>query len=494
MSLLTGELWTRWLRSVRRALASIRLRVVLGYIVLLTAALAVSVLVTRQIQISRLDREISRELAQEVEELRVLATEGIDPQTGRPFGADVERILDIFLERNVPSDNEAFYSIVNGQPYKRSFNAPEELFADEELIASWTSPGRSVVTTHETSMGEVRTLAVPLRAGGDSEAGSAGVFVVAFFPDADQAEIAQVIRVAALIGLAVLAVSSVVAWSLAGRVLAPVREMTRTARRITESDLSARIPVEGHNELAELGDTFNEMVERLDGSFRAQRQFLDDVAHELRTPITIARGHLEVLDDDPAERAKTVEIVTEELDRRSRYVSDLLLLAKAEQPEFLAVRPVDLGELATDALTRVKAMAPRRWVLDAAPSVGTVATLADPDRLTQALVNLATNAAQHTQEGDEIGVGVAANGDNARLWVRDTGPGVDPAVADSLFDRYSRAGNSQGVGIGLSIVHAIARAHGGGVSVTSPPGEGATFTMTIPLTIPLTTPPRKDVR
>ena len=155
------------------------------------------------------------------------------------------------------------------------------------------------------------------------------MFVVAFFPDADQAEIAQVIRVAALIGLAVLAVSSVLAWTLAGRVLSPVREMTRTARRITGSDLSARIPVEGHDELAELGHTFNDMVERVEEGFRAQRRFLDDVAHELRTPITIARGHLEFLGDDPVERAETIEIVTEELDRMSRYVGELLLLAKA---------------------------------------------------------------------------------------------------------------------------------------------------------------------
>ena len=95
---------------MRRALASIRLRVVVGYMVLLAAALAVAVLVTRQIQISRLDREIRRELAQEVEELRLLAAEGIDPETGQPLGDDVARILDTFLERNVPSDNEAFYT------------------------------------------------------------------------------------------------------------------------------------------------------------------------------------------------------------------------------------------------------------------------------------------------------------------------------------------------------------------------------------------------
>ena len=363
----------------------------------------------------------------------------------------------------------------------------------------WTTVREPTSSTHHTEVGEVRSLAVPLRTGDAAADDVAGVFVVAFFPDADQAEIAQVIRVAALIGLAVLAVSSVLAWSLAGRVLSPVREMTRTARRITGSDLSARIPVEGHDELAELGHTFNDMVERLEEGFRAQRRFLDDVAHELRTPITIARGHLEILGEDPVERAETIEIITEELDRMSRYVADLLLLAKAGQPEFLAMRPVDLGELATDAMNRVKALAPRRWVLDAAPPVGRVATLADPDRLTQALVNLATNAAQHTDDGAEIGLGVAANGDHARLWVRDTGPGVDRTLVSSIFDRHSRgaasrASRPEGTGIGLSIVDAIARAHGGAVSVVSRPGEGATFTVTIPLTIPLTTPPRKDER
>ena len=461
---------------------------------LLACALAVAIVVTRQVQLGRLDREINRELAQEVEELRVLAAEGIDPQTGQPLGENVARILDTYLERNVPSDNEAFYTIVNGQPYRRSFNAPAELVDDGEVLAAWTSVTRPTTATFDTDVGEVRSLAVPLTTAADGGSAVGGIFVVAFFPDAAQAEIAQVIRVAAITGIVVLGLSVLVAWTLAGRVLSPVRELTRTARRISDSDLSARIPVDGHDELAELGETFNDMVDRLEEGFRAQRRFLDDVAHELRTPITIARGHLEVVGDDPVERAETVEIVTDELDRMSRYVSDLLLLAKAEQPEFLAVRPVDLGELATDALNRVKALAPRRWVLDAAPPVGTVATLADPERLGQALVNLAANAAQHTTEDAQIGVGVAVDGATARLWVRDTGPGVDQSVAGSLFDRYSRGATSRattpgGTGIGLSIVDAIARAHGGAVSVLSRPGAGATFTMTIPLSIPLTKPP-----
>lgn len=495
-----------WIRDVRRKLASIRLRVVAGYVVLLAVALVVAVVVTRQFQHARLDREIQRELAQEVEELRVLAAAGIDPVTGQPLGDDVVRLFDTFLERNVPSDNEAFYTVVDGRAYKTSFNAPPDLFSDRQLVSSWTSAVTPTRTTVDTAVGEVRSLAVPLLTDASNvDATSAdavgpegtvvGVFIVAFFPDDAQAEVDQVIRMAALIGLGVLAISSAVAWSLAGRVLSPVRELTRTARRITQSDLSARIPVVGHDELAELGDTFNDMVGRLDEGFRGQRRFLDDVAHELRTPITIARGHLEVLGDDPAERAETVEIVTDELDRMSRYVTELLLLAKAEQPDFLVVRPVDVGELATHALTRVAALAPRRWVLDASPPIGTVAILADADRLGQVLANLAANAVQHTSDGDEIGLGIAVDADEARLWVRDTGRGVDPSLAESLFDRYSRGATSrstrpEGTGIGLSIVDAIARAHGGAVAVASRPGAGATFTVTIPRLVPLTNPPR----
>jgi two-component system, OmpR family, sensor kinase len=468
--------------GIRRVLASIRVRIVVGYLVLLTVGLGVAILVTRQVQHARADREIEREQAQEVEEMRSLAG-GRDPDTGEPFGDDVAAIFDTFLDRNVPSDDEAFYTIVGGQPFQASTAAPD-LFADPQFLPAWMVdvPTNSSTNSTVADVGEVRSLAVPLFADGQV----AGVFVVASFPADDHREVEQVVRVITLAGLAVLLVSAVVAWSLAGRVLRPVRELTATARRITESDLSARIPVDGHDELAELGTTFNDMVARLEQGFVSQRRFLDDVAHELRTPITIARGHLEVLGDDPAERAETVELVTDELDRMSRYVSDLLVLAKAEQPDFLVTEPIELGELALDLHQRVRALGPRSWVLDSAPPIGRVAVVADRERLVQAVLNLAANAVQHTEPGAEIGLGIVVSGSDARLWVRDTGPGVDPAIADTLFDRYARAATSRslrpdGAGIGLSIVDAIARAHGGSVSVASRPGQGATFIVTIPL-------------
>lgn len=470
---------SRW-----RPRVGIRARVVIGYVTLLAASLAISAIVTRQILYARLDREIDRALAQEVEELRLLA-EGTDPATGEPFGDDVEAILRTFLSRSVPADDEAFYALVDGAPFLRSFEAPAELFDDEALVARWAASARPQQTSQGTTVGDIRWLAVPLSAGSEP----LGTFVVVHFTQPGRDAIAQNLRIVLIAGGVVLVASAVLAWSLAGRVLRPVRELTATAHDISDSDLSARIPVTGTDELAELGRTFNAMLDRLQSGFEHQRRFLDDVAHELRTPITIAQGHLDLLGDDPDERAETVAIVTDELDRMSRYVSDLLLLAHAERVDFLHLAPVDLGEFVAGMLRTVTPLADRHWLLDESPPPGRAVVEVDQRRLSQAVLNLASNAVDHTDTGNTIALGAAIDGTRPaalRLWVRDSGSGIDPSVAASLFDRHARGANSrtsrpEGLGIGLSIVDAIARAHGGKVDVEGAPGEGARFEITIPL-------------
>jgi len=466
---------------IRRAVGGIRVRVVLGYVALLLLALAIGLLVTRQLLVSRLDRQIERDLTQEVEEFRALAG-GNDPRSGQPFGTDVAAIFDTYLERNVPSDGEAFFTLVHGERYRSSLEAPAQLLDDAELVERWRSATQPLRRTTQSSAGEVLTLAVPLQSG----TATTGVFVVAIFPAEARAELTEALRLIALASGLVLALSAAVAWTLAGRVLRPVRDLTSTAQRITDSDLTARIPVDGHDELADLGRTFNEMVERLERGVRGQRQFLDDVAHELRTPLTIVRGHLEVSSPDPGDHAATVALVTDELDRMGRYVDDLLLLAKAEQGEFLRLAPVDLGELAEGLLVRVRTLGAREWLLEDAPAPGRVAAVADAGRLEQAMLNLAANAEQHTAQGSEIGLGVRVEADEVALWVRDHGTGVEPSLRRHIFERTtrgagSRAARPDGSGIGLAIVSAIARAHQGRVEVGETPGGGATFTLTIPL-------------
>ena len=474
-----------------RLLGGVRVRVVVGYVVLLVVALGISLLVGRQLLLARLDREIENSLAQETEELRKLAT-GVDPATGEPFGTDVASVFDTFLGRNVPNENEYFVTVVGGDLYFYSVGTPPGLL-ERDLVRRLSGVTEPVRTDLSIEQGPVRVLAVPLVV----DSNPLGTFIVAHLPADDRAEITRLVRTVTLVGAVAGLVASVLAWSLAGRVLRPVRELTRTARDIGDTDLSARIPVEGNDELAELGTTFNSMMDRLERGMDNQRRFLDDVAHELRTPITIVRGQLEVMGDDPDERAETLAIVTDELDRMGRYVSELLVIAKAEHPDFLQLAPVDIGELMESMMTKVTSIADRTWVLDGAPAPGRLAVVADADRLAQALVNLATNAVEHTEDGAEIGLGARVVGGHAQLWVRDTGLGIDPAISGVLFERTSRAPTNRirrpdGTGLGLSIVAAIAEAHRGRVDVDSrsASGEfgeaaasdhGATFTITIPI-------------
>jgi two-component system OmpR family sensor kinase len=230
--------------------------------------------------------------------------------------------------------------------------------------------------------------------------------------------------------------------------------------------------------MAELARTFNAMLARLEEAFRTQKEFVSDAGHELRTPITVVRGHLELLGDDPEERAEVLEIVTDELDRMSRFVDDLLLLAKARRPDFLRLEDVDLDMLTEELLAKASALAPRDWQLDA---VATGRLTADRQRLTQAVMNIARNAADQTAEGDQIALGSALHQGEARVWVRDSGPGVPEAERELIFDRFAQGGrHSDGAGLGLAITRAVADAHGGRVEVASTEGRGATFTIVVP--------------
>ncbi|MPY94330.1 MAG: HAMP domain-containing protein [Acidimicrobiia bacterium] len=457
-----------------------RARVVAGYVLLLVLALGVAMVVIRQVLLARVDREIELALVQEVDELRLLAA-GNDPRTSQPFGTDTAALFDTFLARNVPDASEAFYTVVSGRPHRTSPGAPIGLFDAPELLAEFAALEVPRRIDLETEVGAARLLAVPLLADGSPQA----TFVVTFFPAEDLDQVSQAVRTVLVVGAVVLVLSSLLAWSLAGRVLRPVGELTRTARRIGETDLGARIPVEGDDELAQLGETFNDMLDRLEAAFAGQRRFLDDVAHELRTPITIVAGHLELLDEDPEERAEQIELVTDELQRMGRYVKDLLVVAKAGQPDFLRLELVDVGELVEGLAARTSALATRRWEVDEAPAPGHVVTLADPDRLTQAVANLAQNAVEHTTEDDVVALGASCADGVVRIWVRDTGPGVDASVREHLFSRFARGDRSEahrpeGTGLGLAIVDAVARAHRGRATLEDE-GPGATFSIAFPV-------------
>ncbi|HEY1119676.1 MAG TPA: HAMP domain-containing sensor histidine kinase, partial [Acidimicrobiales bacterium] len=188
------------------------------------------------------------------------------------------------------------------------------------------------------------------------------------------------------------------------------------------------------------------------------------------------------------EIAETKELLLDEVDRMARLVGDLILLAKSDRPDFLRLESVDAGALTADVLAKARGLGDRAWTLD--ESADAVIT-ADEQRLTQALLQLADNAVKHTSPGDTVALGSSYDGHRVRLWVRDTGPGVPPDQRDVIFERFGRAAvppGDEGFGLGLSIVSAIARAHGGTVALEDPvedPVEsaaprGARFVITLP--------------
>jgi two-component system OmpR family sensor kinase len=465
---------------VRRYRVGVRARVLLAVVVTVVVALVGVVVVLERVLVSAVDRRVEQGLAQEAAELRQLAA-GVDPETAEPFGGDVDRILEVFLSRNIPAEREVFLTLDDEGTV---VDSTRPLPVPEAELRRWgalVEPERAWLVLDGR---RYEYLVVPLV----DDGATAATFVVLFDYTGERSEVSGAIRRAAAVALALLLVAVGVGWVAAGRALAPLRLLTQTAKDVEgASDLSRRLPdPAGSDEVATLTRTFNGMLDRLEGAFAVQRDFVADAGHELRTPITIVRGHLELLGDDPQERRETIALVTEELDRMSRMVDDLLTLAKSGRPDFLVPRPVDVGGLLLAVAAKAEVLGRRRWAV-AAPVGLTVD--ADEQRLTQALMQLASNAVAHTDEGAGITFGGATAGDRLHLWVLDEGDGIAPADHERVFDRFARAAapvggtrrsHSDGAGLGLSIVRAVAEAHGGTVELLSAPGRGSAFVLVLP--------------
>ncbi len=466
----------------QRIAADVRTRILVSYVVLLAVASLVSVLVVRQVLLVRLDDRVDSALTQEVDEFEQLA-EGLDPETGRPFGTDVKRIFDVYLDRNVPGEGEQLLTVPQkGEARYDNSERVGDFPPPPEEVARWRQLDASDRGELETEIGPAEYLAVPVAIQGKS----LGTFVVADYTAAEREEVDEAVRIVGAVAAGVLLIGTAAAFFTAGRVLGPLRDLRDGARAITGTDMSRRIEVEGEDELADLGRTFNRMLDRLAAAFASQRDFIRDISHELRTPIAVVRGHLELLSEmDPSnrtERDATIRLVTGELDRMSRFVEDLLLLAKSDQPNFLTLETVRVDDLCEELVQKVRGLAERDWRLDVSTRRSIVA---DPQRLTQAVMNLTRNAVEHTSEDDTVEIGAAVDGHEASIWVSDSGPGVQPEDERRIFDRFTRGRGGgvryEGSGLGLAIVRAIAEAHGGRVELESRPGEGARFTITVPV-------------
>jgi two-component system OmpR family sensor kinase len=464
----------------RTFLSSTRSRVLAGALGLLAITVVLSVVVDRALLLGGLNDRIDRQLVQEAGEFRLLSQGGVDPVTGGPLGKDVSRVFDVFFERNVPDADEVVLGLVGGRPYIRSAGAPYPIENVDTLVARWAALKSTAFGTDVTPGGSLRWLAVPLAS---ADASIAGTFVVGQFTAGKRAEIDEAERMAMLAGLTAFLVAAALAWLIAGRVLAPLRQLADAAASVREKNLSQRIPVTGTGELADLSATFNAMLDRVEEAVATQRAFLDDAGHELRTPLTIVRGHLELAPADEPLPASTRRLILDELDRMGRIVDDLLTLAKAERPDFVVLSPTDVADLTVDIVDMARPLGERDWIVR--PDAIVVAPL-DRQRIIQAWMNLVRNALQHTAEGDRIAVFAKAVDGWIELGVEDTGEGVAPADRKRIFERFARGvsarrSRSDGAGLGLSIASAIAHAHRGEIALRDTMGGGATFVIRLPL-------------
>jgi len=466
----------------RRLTGDVRVRILASYVLLLLIAGIISVLVVRQVLLVRLDDRVEADLAQEVDEFRKLA-EGTDPETGERFGDNVKRIFDVYLQRNVPGEGEQLLTIPRTGVTSRRATENANIDFPGSYISTWRQLEETERGEIDTVAGEARYVALPIE---DEGGRTVGTFVVAFFTEAEREEVDEAVRIVGLVALGVLIFGTGFAFAVSGRVLSPLRQLRDGVRSVSGTSLSRRVPVEGDDDLADLGRSFNAMLDRLESAFSTQRDFIRDISHELRTPIAVVRGHIELLAEgrltEEGERSAAMALVTGELDRMSRFVDDLLLLAKAEQPDFLQLETIALDELCEDTIGNARALAPREWGVDARSSRLIVG---DRQRLSQALMSLISNAVSHTADGDRIEVGATVDGATARVWVADSGEGVPRAEQRRIFERFARGHTSrqryEGSGLGLAIVRAIAEAHGGDVTVESEPGAGARFELALPV-------------
>jgi signal transduction histidine kinase len=461
-----------------------RTRILAWYGVLMTGVIGLSVPIFSELVFQNVDMRVRQDLREELEAFETFVTQQT-ASSEQVTSEELQEVFQEFLYRQIPEDDTFLITFIDGQFYRSSPRGrPQILQENAPLMQRWaklTTEERGEEETADPKLGNIIYKATPVIIDGKVY----GVFAIAHTTAGEVKEATDVILIVNKVLLTGWVVALILAWVASGKVLEPLRSLATTTRSISESNLNQRISVQGSGEMGELATTFNHMLDRLQESFNTQKAFINDAGHELRTPITIVRGHLELLDDDPQELQETVELAIDELDRMSRMVDDLILLTKSERPDFLQLETVDLAALTQELYSKATALANRNWMLDA---TATCRMVGDRQRLTQAIMNLTDNATQYTTPTDTIAIGTASDRRFVRLWVRDTGEGIAEGDQQKIFERFARASNSrrrsEGSGLGLSIVQAIAEAHGGRVELVSKLGVGSTFTLVLPLEPP----------
>jgi signal transduction histidine kinase len=449
-----------------RILATILTVAALG----LVAAGGTAYLVGRQSIIVGIDQKLNEQVAA----ARLLAL-GTDDGAAR---FDTTRdALEGIVASVVPDSHSSSLGILAGRPafvpgIAADFDVPTDPAFIDRLLGE-VADGSVRLGTATTELGDLRYIAAPVAI--DDER---GVFVIAVDVRAELADFEAAMLAYVAVAAGVLVIIGLIGWVVAGRLLAPIRRLRLAAEDITATDRGTRIPVVGRDDVSALTSTVNDMLDRLDAALTSQRRLLDDVRHELKTPITIVRGHLELLDtSDRGEVESTRMIAIDELDRMSGLIDEIEVLAESR---LMVTRRslVHSAELSAEVFAKARGIRSHVW-RSAIQSTASVSV--DRPKIVQAWLQLVDNAVKYSPAGSTIIIGSGDFGGAVEFWVQDAGPGIPPGEELAIFERHTRGPSAEasGSGLGLSIVRSIVTAHAGRVAVAST-GTGTRIGFVIP--------------
>jgi signal transduction histidine kinase len=441
---------------------------------LLTAVLGLALLGLLRAFGSQTDASTTRSLVAELKAYAVAAVQ-------RPASQPIDAFSEDYLRTRVLPDGETL--VVGLTDGSLIGSAGTEGLLRNRVVLRLASTAPAVGTRLHVTVGTQHYLLVAAPV----TSGTRPVGMVAAAADLAQAnrDLGRVRALAIGEGVIALLAGCAGAYLLLRRLLRRIGRITTTAADLGSGALDRRLRDSGGaDEVGQLASTFDAMADQLSAVMATQRRLLSDVSHQLRTPLTVAQGHLEVLKRSPfdaQEVDETVALVLDEIDHMKALVERLLMLGRAMEPDFLSTEPVDLRSFCADLFDAAQVLADRRWLL---PDVPDVVVDVDAAKLRGALLNLIDNAVRATRVGDVVALVVTAGpGSEVEVAVEDSGPGIPRERRAAVLERFARPGaaDTQGSGLGLAIVRAVAEAHGGSVAVGDSRYGGCRVSLRLPV-------------
>lgn len=461
----------------KKRVASTRLSI-LGWVLLpLVMAVSIGFTATTFVLLGNTAEEIDNQLIQEASELQLLADRAVNPTTGEKYSS-AEEILSLYVSRTVAHSDETVFVVVDGTVTERSSGeVVGRLDLDQQFVAEIKMNNQPVLATYESEFGAVRYIAIPVSGENDK-----GQMVAAIFIDVRNEPVRLLLfQLATLMMIAILG-SAGLGWIVAGRILKPIRYLRETVRKISDGSLEERIPVANpDSELGGIARDFNQMLEKIKKSFDTQRRFIDDAGHELKTPLTIVDGHINLVEAANEDSKTSLSIVRDEVKRMARIVQDLQTLTKSNEPRFIQMTTNSVSETLDEVFVKATGLEERNWRLS---SVEDQEISFDRQRIVQALLQLVDNSLKHTTESDSVEIGFRKQGKSIEFFVGDSGPGIPEESRSQIIERFKRGAwtpqDTEGSGLGLAIVDAVCKAHNGTLVIRESNLGGAEVILQIP--------------